>query len=53
MLIRQGVLESELSELIQSHSDDNSSSRHFPSTLGQDLKEEVKNKLALYLVSYN
>ena len=51
MLIRQGVLESEMSDLIQAHSDDNSPNGHFPSNLGSDLNEELKNKLSLYLVS--
>ena len=52
MLIRRGVLESEMTEVIQTQADDsNSPARSFPSSLGQDLKEETKEKLALFLVS--
>jgi hypothetical protein len=51
-MIRKGVFESEMTETIQAQTDDNSPIRSYPSTLGQDLDEDTKEKLALFLVSF-
>jgi hypothetical protein len=52
LMIRKGVFESEMTETIQAQTDDNSPIRSYPSTLGQDLDEDTKEKLALFLVSF-